>query len=772
MVPMHPRWFALAVFGPLVLASFARAEFAPNVRPQLEVTRASGPIEIDGRLDDEGWRTASRATGWHQTWPGYNTEPAFGLQAWITYDDENLYFAIVVTEDDPTKVRASHRDRDAIFRDDYVGLLLDTYGTGAWAYELFVNPYGIQGDLRWSQRGEDVGFDLIWQTEGRITDDGWLIEGAIPFRSLRFPDRTEQVWRANFWYNRPRESRERYSWSAADRDNPCWTCTWGTLTGIRDVSAGGALEILPTITGFTASALQDPGDPTSRFGEIDSDADFGVGLRYGLSSSYAAEATFNPDFSQVESDAAQIDANTTFALFFPERRPFFQEGSDLFGTNVNAVYTRSINNPQWAGKLTGRTQKSSVALLAARDEDSPLILPFEERSAIFALGRSTSVIGRARRALHEDSFVGALGTFRAFDEGGARNAVFGADGMFRFLENFQVEGQWLFSHTTELDDPALGRDRFVDPDTDELLRFGHGDDTYTALLDGEEFGGHASYASLEYSTRFWDWDFDWWRTSPTFRADNGFVTQNDNERVSFVTSGRVQPNNALLDEMSAFLMVARVWNFGGERKDEWIRPQIGIGLKGQTNVEIGYLTSNENFRDVQHDGIQRWEFEVNSNYSHVLSGGFEVELGDFVARRAPVARLGDGRRFDVWATFRPTDRFTLEPVFSWQRLEDPVTGSTDVPGFFEGYVARARMNYQFSRAFFARLILQYNEFQDSYDVEPLLTYRVNPFTSFYVGSAHRLQDFDGYTTEDGRDGFGLEQTDRVFFAKVQYFLRR
>ncbi len=754
----------------LALAPAATAQFVPSVRPQLAVARTTDSIAIDGELDDAGWRDVRRAVNWQQTRPGYNHEPDFDVQAWMTYDDEHLYFAIVVSGDDPRSLRASRRDRDAIWSDDYVGLILDTYGTGAWAYELFVNPFGIQGDLRWTPSDEDMGFDLIWQTEGKITADGWQVEAAIPFRSLRFPDRPAQEWRATFWYNRPRESRERYSWSAADRDNPCWPCTWGTITGIENVSGGGALEILPSLTGFTAAGLTDRSDPASRFEEFESDADFGLGLRYGISSSYAVEGTFNPDFSQVESDAAQIDANTTFALFFPERRPFFQEGSDLFSSAVNAVYTRSINNPVWAAKLTGRTQKSSVALLAARDEDSPLILPFEERSAIFSRGSSTSVVARARRALHEDSFVGALGTFRTL-EGGGDNAVLGADGMVRFLGNYRIEGQFLFSATEELDDPDFARDVFVDPDTDELLRFGHGQDTYTALLDGESFDGYASYLSLEYNARFVSWDVDWWRTSPTFRADNGFVTQNDNERVSLTSNGSIQIDNAWLDEINPFLMIARVWNFDGQRKDEWIRPELSIAFKGQTTLSGGYLTSDEAFRGRQQNGIQRWDLNLNSSFSHFVSGGVSYEQGDFVARRAEIARLGNGRRFEVGLDLRPTERLSIAPAFEWQRLEDYETGATDRPGFFAGYVTRTRLSYQFSRQFFARLVLQYNDFDASYDLEPLLTYRVNPFTSFYVGSAHRFEDFGSPESTDGMRDFGIEQTNRIYFAKLQYFFR-
>jgi len=319
----------------------ASAEFEPNTLPELQVRRSVGAIEIDGKLDDAGWAGAARATNWSETWPGDNVEPEIGHEAWMTYDDENLYFCFIVTED-PSQVRASLRDRDEVWRDDYVGLILDTYGTGAWAYELFVNPRGVQMDLRWTPNGEDMGFDVVWESEGRMTDTGWQVEVRIPLRSMRFPDKAVQEWRATFWHNRPRESRLRYSWAAGDRDNPCWPCTWGTIKGIENVSGGGSIAVLPSVTAFDARGLDDPGDPNSDFKHQDSNIEFGIGARYAISSSYAAEATINPDFSQVESDVAQIDANTTFALFFPERRPFFQEGSDLYDSYINAIYTRSM----------------------------------------------------------------------------------------------------------------------------------------------------------------------------------------------------------------------------------------------------------------------------------------------------------------------------------------------------------------------------------------------------------------------------------------------
>ena len=773
-------WLAVA---PAASATTPPA-FEPNVLPEMTVTRAAGPIVLDGHLDDAGWTGAARVDHFQETYPEYNVAPEIGLSARMTYDDEMLYFAIVATED-PSTIRASMRDRDDIFRDDYVGLIVDTYATGAWAYEFFVNPFGIQNDLRWTPTGEDSGFDVVWKSEARITATGWQAAVAIPFRSLRFPERVEQEWRATFWYNRARASRERYSWSAADRDDPCWPCTWGTIRGIGGVSSGGAIELLPSLTGYRVDGLADRADPRSDFGELESDAELSLGARWGLSSSTSLEATYNPDFSQVESDAAQIDANTTFALFFPERRPFFQEGSDLYRSSINAVYTRSINDPLWAGKLTARPGRTSAGLLFGRDENSPIVVPSEERSAILPGGRSTSVIGRGRFTREDGSFAGALGTLRVLDDGG-RNAVFGADGMLRLTNTLQVEGQLLLSHTEELDAPGLGvsdgRDPFAIRDVEGNViterTFKIGDEVYTERLDGESFWGHAAHLSVERLTRFWDVDLDYWRTSQSFRADNGFITQNDNQRVSLINSGTIEVNNAVVDQVRPFLMVARVWNIDGQRKDEWIRPELNLDLTAQTGVEAGVLFSNEWFDGEELRGIYRWNAEVSTRPNQYFDIDLEYERGDFVARRARPVRLADGQVFGASMTFRSPlewaylDRLTIQPSFEWQRLAEATTGSTDVPGYFEGSVFRTRFNFQATRDFFARVVVQYDEFAREIDVEPLLTYRIDPFTLIYVGATTRLRSFDGFDDGSGRRvDLGYEETERQWFLKIQAQLR-
>jgi hypothetical protein len=205
--------------------------FVPNVLPSLTIPRLTTAIKVDGDLSDAGWRNAARAVNFSETFPGDQAKPSIDVTAYLAYDDDHLYIAYVL-EDDPAQIRANMSDRDQHWNDDYVGMLLDPTGDGQATYFIAANPLGIQGDTFITPNNEDVGFNLLFTSEGQTTSTGYQVEMAIPFKSLRFPNTAVQTWRATFWITHPRESRNTYSWAAVDRDNPCWTCQFGTFQGI------------------------------------------------------------------------------------------------------------------------------------------------------------------------------------------------------------------------------------------------------------------------------------------------------------------------------------------------------------------------------------------------------------------------------------------------------------------------------------------------------------------------------------------------------------
>ena len=742
------------------------SNFQPNRKPVLTATRTQGAIHVDGELDDPGWQGAARAGNFTRWNPQNMEKPDVDTEALVTYDDANLYVGFLV-EDDPQAVRATLRDRDQMFQDDFVGLFIDTYGDGSWAYEIWSNPVGVQGDILWTPDDEDELFDMVYESRGKVTPRGYQVEMAIPFSSLRFPDRAEQSWRVDFWRNHPRDRRNQYSWAAIPRQEPCWQCQWGTLTGIRDVKPGGSLELLPSLTASHSSELRNSDDFRSGLHDLDPDADASLNLKYKFASNLTGEAAVNPDFSQIEADVAQIDVNTTFALDFPEKRPFFLEGSDLFQTWVDAVYTRTINDPVAAARFTGRRGRTSVAYIGARDEHSPILLPFEERSEFLSGGESVSNILRIKHTFQQESNAGLLITDRRYDGGGS-GTVYGADALIRLFGNYRFEGQLLGSHTHEPEDSVL---------TADLGTTTFDRDEYTARFDGETFAGDAAYASFERDGQHWNFDFDFWQWSPTFRADNGFVTQNDNRRGLFWTGYTARPKG-LADEIQPNVQIARVWNYAGVRKDEWVRPELFMRLKGQTTFIGAFLWSRERFRDEVFPGIRRGYAYVESNFSDPVRLGIEVESGRFIARNLdPSPVLGRGTVLTTWGTIKPMQRFVLEPRFVFSTLSAPDGG----PKIFDAYIARTRAQYQFTRELFFRAVLQYTdrnrrtdlsqpmERRKALELDPLLSYKLNPFTVAYIGSTHDFLDDDLTVDAEGKGGFA--STGRQFFFKIQYLVR-
>ncbi len=738
-------------FIALALASTtsrAQDAFVPNQKPSIKVPRVEGTIQVDGELDELMWSQAVHATNFTEFKPGDQTKPPVETEVLLAYDTNNLYLGFIA-QDDPSTVRASLRDRDQIFADDWVGIFLDTYGDAAWAYELVMNPLGVQGDLRWTPNEEDTKFDIVFASRGKITASGYQVEAAIPFSSLRFPDRVEQSWRVTFIRTQPRDSRQQYSWATISRDEPCFPCQFGTMEGITGVRRATSLELLPSVTG-SQFASRDIFQPGASLESDKADADVGLGIRYSLTSSLTADATLNPDFSQVEADAAQIDVNTTFALFFPERRPFFQEGGDLFDTWIDAVHTRSIQDPAGAVKLTGREGRTSIGYIGGRDETTPMILPFEERSAILPdVGRSYSNILRIKQTFLEDSFLGLLATDQRFTGGGSGTIV-GGDTSHRFKKNYRIEVQGLASRTAEPTNVLA----------DSLGIFQFDDGTHTVAFDGEDYWGHAVYASVERDARRLNFDLDYWETSPTFRAANGFVTQNDNRRTHFWIGSTFRPNTSV-EEIQRNVGLGRVWNFDGEFKDEWVNPGVFMRFKKQIGLTTSYLFSNEQFRGDYFGGIRRGTLEMWCDGFERVQPGFYVASGRFIARRANPPVLGDGVNVSGWATVKPFQRFVIEPEYAYSQLKHP-----DGRLFFSGYILRSRFSYQFTRELFARVVLQYDNFDDAFAVDPLLTYKLNPFTVFYAGSTH---DFTPLDPASGSTA--MKQNERQYFAKLQYLFR-
>ncbi len=752
--------FLLPVIVGLVLSSslsFASTPFQPVFRPTLEIEKSTGAIDIDGKLNDSGWKTAARTANFVEREPGDNTKPEVETEGLITYDNHNLYVAFVCY-DDPAAIRATMCQRDQFNGDDAVCLLIDTYGDAAWAYEFFVNPYGIQKDRLWTSVGgegggyEDIGYDLIWESAAQITASGYQVELAIPFASLRFPNQEVQTWKVDFWRNRPRESFKQYSWAANDRNEQCWPCQWGTVTGISDVHPGKGIEILPALVAYQSGNLYHIGDQDLQFQNADPDGEFSVAGKYAISSDVTLEAAINPDFSQIEADAAQIDVNSPIALYFPERRPFFQEGSDIFRTLFNSFYTRMINDPQLAAKFTGRMGRTSVGFLTALDENTPYMIPLEERTLIINSGKSAANILRGSRAFGDNSMIGFIITDRRF-EGEGSGTVAALDGNIRLSKNYSIDGQYIASHTREPDDTSLtvGQGSLV---------FDKG--RHTAAFDGESYYGTALITRLRRDARSWNFSVDYSQVSPSYRTETGFDPVMDYRRLTAWSGYSIYPQSVIFDEIIPQVYVSRSWAFGGEKKGEENAVSVDGRIKiAQTYFSAAYFESYELWGGVEFDDLWTADFHVGSRLSNMFGYDLSFRHGRGIARRKLLKDKETS--FSASLAFKPVDRLVIEPDLDFSQGHRIDTGEE----VFYGYITRTRIQYQANRELSFRLVVQYNDFSQAWDVDPLLTYRVSSFSVLYAGSTY---DYVNMVVEPDPQS-RWKMTSRQFFVKLQYLLQ-
>ena len=762
----------IALLALILFAPAAARAFEPVFLPQLDAAPASAEFRIDGSLDEPGWRDAARTDRFVERRPGENVEPPVRTEAMLTYDQDNIYVAFVC-DDDPAAVRATMCQRDLFDGDDCVGLLLDTFGDASWAYEFFVNPYGIQMDLMWTNvQGEDRGFDLVWHSAAALTETGYVVEMAIPLAGIRFPDRETQAWRIDFQRNHPRDSFRQYSWAAYDRNEQCMPCQWGTVTGIAGIRPGRGLEILPSYIGYQTGGIRDAGDPDSGIDDQDVRGEMSLGAKVSVSSDVTFEATLNPDFSQIEADADQIDVNTTIVQRFPERRPFFQEGNDLFRTPFNSFYTRMVSDPELAVKGTARWDRTSFAYMLARDEHSPYIIPTEERTyrPSVSLGRSTVNILRGLQSMGGNSQAGFMITDRRYDEGGS-GTIFSADAIIRLSPSYNWVAQVVHSHTEEPEGVAISAGETFD------------DGAHTVDLDGESFNGTAFITELRRRTRHWNFTIDYNELTPDYRTQTGYDPWTDQKNSFVWTNYNFYPGSGIFERITPSLFGDGRWNYDGRRK--WMHGSAAVNGRlrwAQTEIALDYDFGSETWFGTDFDDIWDVSLYVATRPSAMIRFTAFLRTG-----RSPAIFTqdeGDEDAVSLSLDFKPFDRLVIEPTFDYIRSDHAETGEL----LFKQTITRARIRYQVNPRLSVRLVVQHNDsvsplyrelaqtgdfpyhmaFGRKWELDPLITYRINPFSVFYLGSTHDWRDFNA-AFPDRSSLFRV--TDRQFFTKIQYLFQ-
>ena len=368
----------------------------------------------------------------------------------VTFDRENLYIAFRASDPRPSEIRAHLMDRDSMdtfIQDDHVTILLDTFNDERRAYQFRVNPLGVQADAVNSETDqvEDWSWDAIWRSAGRINADGFVVEIAIPFRELRFPGGADALtFGLSVERSYPRSVRHRIASHPTDRDRSCGFCQFNKVTGFAGLASGRNVEIDPTVTGHRTDRRDSPPDGAMANGKAVGDV--GVTARWRMAAGSTATGTVNPDFSQVEADVAQLDVNTRFALFYPEKRPFFLEGLDFFSTPEQAVFTRTVADPSGGLKVVGKQGGNSFGVFVTRDRINNLILPSNQESEYASEDQGvTGVVARYRRDVGRQSAFGVLYTGR---EGSPYfNRVVGPDAQIRIGRSEMFGVQFLHSET-------------------------------------------------------------------------------------------------------------------------------------------------------------------------------------------------------------------------------------------------------------------------------------------------------------------------------------
>lgn len=740
----------------------ASITFIPNVKPELNIVKlVAGKMKIDGVLDEEVWKNAEVAKNFTEIRPGDNVKPEVDTEVKFFYDDDNLYIGYICYENDMSSIRASVSDRDKMYGDDWVGPFIDTYADLKQAFEMYVNPKGIQGDLLWTPDNEDSNYDIIYDSEAKIYKDKWTAEFRIPFKSLRFPDKKEQTWRIHLLRNRPRGARQEIYWASVSRDDPNFMGQSGFLKGIKNVKRGTDIQFLPYVLGTQNSSLKNYSNPDSEFNNEKIKGAFGFSAKYGISSTLTLDGTYNPDFSQVEADAPQININSPFALFFPEKRPFFLEGINDFATPINVAYTRSINNPLFALKLTGKVKKLSIGFLSAYDENTPFIVPLTERSFFLASNKnSVSNILRLKYDIGGENYIGAIFSDReestdsseAFGFTGY-NRNFGFDGKFGFASNYYFNFQILSNNTKEINDTSFNYNT--------LKRYKFDKDKYTALYDGESYNDANVYLSLNRNARGWSFFTEYFFQGPTVRRDNGFIFRNNFHLWFMQQEYNFYPETKIFRRINPEVNFELRYDTQGKIKEQFLDLNPVIEFTNGIKIYGGYLfLNNEDYEGVYHKNVNRWHFALEApNLSKLITGNFFYEWGKYIVRFANPSYVGYGHNFNFGATIKPMDQLRNDINYSYSELSKSAGGEK----LFAGYVLSNKISYQFNKNFFLRVLLQYDLFSRNFSIDPLLSYKWNPFTILFLGSSHDLNEIVNTS------GFSkLYETDRQIFLKFQY----
>jgi len=678
-----PLVLALAGLGP----AFARG--GEIFRP----LRVEVPPAIDGRLDDAAWRAAPSVELAKTFIPDFGREASERTAAFMAYDAENLYFAFKCYDREPDKIKASMASRDTIRPDDWICVNLDTFNDQQSLYAFYVNPFGIQTDSRFASGTEDFSVDLVWTSAGRLDPDGYSVELKVPFKSIRYAGK-KKVEMSIFFERYISRRSEHTSFPALDPARGYFFLTQMMPLELADIRTYTLLEVLPAFTSRDGAERVDGalvGDKAVHDAHLTG--------KYGITSQLTLDGTWNPDFSQIEADAGQVDVNLRYDLFFAEKRPFFLEGSEMFqmaGASASdpltaVVHTRTIIDPRLGFKLSGKVgRKDTVAAILALDEaptGAPLWMPGDDRYA-------GNAILRYKRAVAGDGFLGAFYAGREY--GGGSNQVTGADGQVRLTKSSQIGfhgfGSWTKAGEAEAaaDGLAIGLDY---------------------LYDTRNLGIEVSFHDI----------------SRDFQADAGYLMRRG------VAGARVSVLPKFYPKSRFFRKVVPNLTAAGSK-------DLFSGLF-ETNDAIGLTILLPGNTTVQ--ALGRYSTEVFLDRSFDTSGGLlqvisqvtkQLYLRGLFSRSNSIRYVADpyqgyGSRLTGTVTYKPSEKFDLTAGLTYADFTRDSTGVKE----YDYAIWRGRLTYQLNKYLFFRGIVEYNAFRREMLTDLLASFTYIPGTVIQLG---------------------------------------
>jgi hypothetical protein len=720
----------------------------PDSSRSIYISRFSEPITIDGYLSEPAWKNAVVIKNFYTYRPVDGQSADEETAVLLGYDQTSLYIAFICFDPAPNLIRSSISKRDAIDDDDMVVLYLDTYNAGKETYHFSFNPDGIQADgIYIDMIAEDNNPDYIFFSKGHKFKKGYIVEAEIPFKSLRFPDSDTIIWGIAFARTIKHLDKD-LIWPAISRNASSFVAQFGKLYGLYDINPGKHIEILPEVTAIEQGTLDEQQDS---FVQENPNYDLGINLKIGLLSNLTMDMTYNPDFSQVEADADRIDVNRRFPLYYPEKRPFFLEGTNIFKTPINAVYTRRIVDPQFGAKLTGNIEGFDIGLLASIDdyygseeylnsqhESFSSGIPADSAAATDSSqffdtykGQNTyHTIMRLRKEVWSYSNIGLL--FTDFHLKDTYSRTYGIDGNFLIADDYALTFQALNSNTKNYFDPQIKSDP-------------------------------AFYLNLFRGSRTFNFQIFYHDVFPDFTAATGFL-----ERESDYREGGLQvwydirSDDSFLQVIQPLLFVSQMYDHPteerkGKKIESYIVPSVSFSARGQNTLQISYYRQfeeylgSEFYKNQYYASISTKTLSwLYANLSYFWGDGIYYSYDPFLGKTGTINWSLEFKPYKNWATLISGSNYLF-------------TGNNEVTSVrIVQDILRLRSVIQFTRAFSFRLILQRDNYYQDIELNTLVGWQPSPGTLVFLG-------YNDYFNQMNRNNY--IRFANGFFFKFSYLFR-